>query len=436
MLGIHAVNPDESIIASVAWNLWTEGRLGTDLLAGAIPGIEHHLYWTQPLYYIVLAGWLGLWGLSLLSVRSLSTVLAFAVLGLLYYEGRLHRHRAAWLASALLLCDLFFDYAGTIGRMDMLAIALTTGAIVLIGIPERGRRHTIAAGALAAGAMLTHPLGAAAGVAVFVTIAIRAPRSLVLLIVGALPLVLLWLSYISLDPVSFGDQMGLQWARKADIPHSPVYNISRFIGFCGDWWPMAVVLWVGGTVGLLLDSQRKLPWLAAAASLWPVVLFFGEIVYPAYLAPAAAVGLASLAVRIRRGPHLVIFIVLVRLSPTVIDPPPLGGIDPDYPAYCAWIEEYLGEDQDVLLGLLPDPWFGLRHREDLRFHHAPPVVLSEVLLHAYVYEADVTVVGGYNPPGFFSVLHNWEQIGVRGQKLWVMEHGGMVDFGKLLAESQ
>jgi hypothetical protein len=64
------------------------------------------------------------------------------------------------------------------------------------------------------------------------------------------------------------------------------------------------------------------------------------------------------------------------------------------------------------------------------------VVLSEVLLHAYVYVADVTVVGGYNPPGFFSVLHNWEQIGVRGQKLWVMEHGGMVDFGKLLAESQ
>lgn len=317
--------------------------------------------------------------------------------------------------------------------MDMLAIVLTTAAIILVGVPERKRRHIVAAGTFAAGALLTHPLGAAAGVAVMATIAIRDRRSLPLLLAGALPPLLLWILYICQDPGSFTSQMGLQLARKAGTPHSPVYNASRFLGFYGAWWPAAALLWIGGAVGLFLERERKLPWFAGAACLWPVVLFFGEIIYPAYLAPAGAVGLASLAARINWGPRLVVVVVLARLAPVALDPPPAGGIDPGYPAYCEWIEQYLGRDHDVILGLLPDPWFGLRHREDLRFHHAPPVVIDEIRLHAYVYEADVTIIGGYNPPGFVSVMDNWELIGSNGQKLWVMEDIGMVDYDYVLA---
>ena len=74
MFGIYPVNPDESLCASIAWSLWSEGRLATTLLQGALPGIEHSVYWTPPLYYLVLAGWMGLFGPGLLAVRSLSLV--------------------------------------------------------------------------------------------------------------------------------------------------------------------------------------------------------------------------------------------------------------------------------------------------------------------------------------------------------------------------
>ena len=69
MFGTYPVNPDESLCASIAWTLWTEGRLATELLLGALPGLEHYVYWTPPLYYIVLAGWFGLWDFKVLLVE-------------------------------------------------------------------------------------------------------------------------------------------------------------------------------------------------------------------------------------------------------------------------------------------------------------------------------------------------------------------------------
>ena len=411
MLNIHNVNPDESIFASVAWNLWTEGRLGTDLLAGALPGIEHHVYWTMPLHHLVLAPWLGLWGLSLLSVRALSMALAAAVLGLLCWESRLHRNRACWMASAVLICDTSFDYAGTVGRMDMLAIALTTLAIVLIGKPDRKYWHVVAAGAISAGAALTHPLGACAGMAVLATVLIEDRKFAWHFLVGALPPILLWALYVLLDLETFAAQMSLQLARKSNNTNSPIDNGRRFLQLYGFWWPIAAIC------------------------LWPAVLLLGEVAYPAYVAPAAAVGLASLLARIRFGPVLVGLLLVIRLGPVVADPPPLGGIDPGYDAYCARVEKYLGRDHTVLLGLLPDPWFGLQHRADLDFRLAPPVPLNHYLLHSYVYQAAVTVIGGYNPPGFYGVMLNWETISIRGQKLWVLENDGrMVDYDEVLAE--
>lgn len=437
MFNIHAVNPDESTFASIAWNLWTEGRLGTDLLAGAIPGIEHHVYLTLPMHSFVLAGWLGLWGLSLLSVRALSMFLACVVLGLVFWDGRLQRHRAAWMASVFLLYDAAFDYAGTIGRMDMLAIALTTAAVTVVGIPARKPWHVVMAGLLASGALMTHPLGGAAGLAVILTLALSDRRSLWLFFAGAVPLVLLWLGYICLDIDTFAAQMAPQLSRKASNPHSLIDNGRRFLLLAGDWWPAAIVLWLGGAVGLLLEGRRRLPWLAAAVCLWPAVLFFGEVAYPAYVAPASAVGLACLVRRWRWrwSPALVAVLAVARLAPVAADPPPAAGIDPGYAAYCARIESYLGNDNDVLLGLLPDPWFGLQHRTDLRFRLAPGALLKDYQLYAYVFKADVTVVGGYNTPGFYDVMRNWEVISTRGQKLWVLEADGrMVDYDDVLAE--
>lgn len=430
MFGIHFTNPDESLFASIAWTLWTEGRLATDLLSGAIPGIETHVYWTPPLYYLVLAVWLGLWGLSLLSVRMLSMVLALGVLALLWRQGHRHALHAAWIAPGLALVDPFFGGAASMGRMDGLAIFLITATLVVVDGPL-SRRRAVLSGVLAAAAMLTHPLGAAAAVGAGVTTLVRQRGALLPMLAGAAPLLLLWGLYIAADVDSFVAQMGLQLARKSGHPFSPVDNLQRFANAFGPVPHAAVLLWVGGGLGLALEARRYLPWLVAVACLWPVILMSGELAYPAYLVPASALGLQALVARRHWAPWLVAGAVSVRLATVLIQPAPLGGIPATYSAYCRWLEPHLGRDNLVMLATVPDPWFELRHRDDLRFRHAPPVPIEEADLHDYVGRADVILTGGYNPPGFVSVFRNWDAIGTRGQRLWIVQENKLFDYDKV-----
>ena len=426
MFGIFATNPDESLCASIAWNLWTEGRLATDLLAGALPGIEHSVYWTPPFYYIVLAGWQGMWGPGLLSVRCLSLVLGLAVLVILWQRRR-HAGPAAWTASAIVIFDPMFQRAASMGRMDMLAIALTVAAIAVIE-HGRSRRHCLGAGILSAAALLTHPLGAAAVVAVGLTcLRGRLPAMLPFLL-GCAPLLLAWMVYLSLDPETFVAQMGLQLAVKADHARSPVDNVVRLVEFYGSSAAVFVGGFIGGMTGLLRGRRQLEPWLIGITSLCPVIIFSGELIYPAYLAPFTAVGLCHLLADFHWGRRALAAAVAVLAIRTAVDPPPLAGIDPHYQSYCDYVSAHLGSGHSVIVAVVPDPWFGLQGRADLRFRLAPPVLIPEDRLRAYVAQADDIVMGGYNPPGFYPILKDWEELAAPGQHLWWLDRGLLLGY--------
>ena len=52
---VPPVWPDEALFASAAADLIENGRLGTPLLAGVVPGIGEHTYWVPPLHLLYLA---------------------------------------------------------------------------------------------------------------------------------------------------------------------------------------------------------------------------------------------------------------------------------------------------------------------------------------------------------------------------------------------
>ncbi len=419
MFGIYATNPDESLFASIAWTLWTEGRLATDLLQGALPGIEYSVYWTPPFYYFVLAGWQGLFGPGLLSVRSLSLILGLALVVILW-----QRHRgvgaSAWTACGLILFDPALQRAASMGRMDMLAITLTVGSLTVLEVCRETRRD-VGAGMLAAAAFLTHPLGAAAIAAVGLTSLLRGRRPLLLFLCGSAPLLLAGGLYIAVDVDTFVAQMQLQLEVKAGRARSPLDNLQRVDEFFGNVAPLMLAAFLGGMAGLIVGRRELFPWLIGAVSLVPVILLSGELIYPAYMAPFTAVGLGWW-LRLSRWARRALLAAVLGFGVTLaIDPPPLAGIDPYNNDYCANVASRLGANHSVVLAVVPDPWFCLRKRSDLQIRLAPPVHLTREQLRTYLAKADDVVLGGYNPPGFDDVVREWDNWAKPGQRLWIVD---------------
>ncbi|HJP29335.1 MAG TPA: glycosyltransferase family 39 protein [Candidatus Latescibacteria bacterium] len=429
MFGIYPVNPDESLCASIAWSLWSEGRLATTLLQGALPGIEHSVYWTPPLYYLVLAGWMGLFGPGLLAVRSLSLILGLVLIVVLW-----QRHRSvgvtAWTSCALVLFDPSLQGAASMARMDMLAITLTAGSLTWLEVGRDERRY-LGVGALAAAAILTHPLGAAAMAAAGLTSLLRGRRLVLLFLAGSVPLLLAWGVYIALDVDTFVAQMQLQLAVKSGRAQSPLGNLQRLAELSGPLAPVLAVAFVGGLAGLIAGWRELLPWLIGAVCLAPLALFSGELVYPAYMAPFTAVGLGYWLQLSRWARRAVLVAVLALSMALIMDRPPLAGIDPTYELYCSYLSDHIGPGNTVLFAILPDPWFGFQHRTDLQLRVAPPVVIDMPQLDAYVGAADLVLFGGYNPPGFISIIKRWDEVAHPGEHLWILEGGELHDFANV-----
>lgn len=424
MFGIYHTNPDESLCASIAWTLWTEGHLGTDLLQGAIPGIEDRVYWTVPLYYILLAGWQGLFGPELLAGRCLSLLLGAGTLFLLARR----REQAAWTGAVIVLLSPAFQRAMSLARMDILAIFLTVAALVALESSRRPARQVLA-GVLAGLAALSHPLGLAAIVGVSTRLLTGRGWGRLWWVAGTLPPLALWGLYILLDPETFLAQMQLQFARKASNP-SPLEHLGKYLDF---WRPGTLLLAtvLGGFAGLILSGRRHLAWLACLTALIPVALLTGEFVYAAYVLPPAAVGLTTLFRRRLAACRGLALVAAIAVGATVLQPPPLAGIHPLYDDYCDMISSNIPANRTVLLGVYPDPWFGLRSREDLRLRFAAPVPLERDRLEDYVLAADDVIIGGYNPPGIRWIASQWKDLATGGQQLWLWDRGELFKYEEI-----
>ncbi len=155
---------DEAWYSSPSLSLIRYGNTGTPLLetAGKFwKGINQRTYWVPPLQFYVQVPWFKLFGFSLLTARL--HAMAWGLVALLSW-GQIVRLLTkdsvmALLAMLLFACDYQFVSQTALGRMDAMALALASMAILLyLELRERSLGWAILASQMAVVACgLTHP---------------------------------------------------------------------------------------------------------------------------------------------------------------------------------------------------------------------------------------------------------------------------------------
>lgn len=127
-------NSDEAWFFNPVYNYLNHGTTGTTILdATGMPwsGVEKYTYWQVPFYFVAEAGWMKVFGLNLLAMRSLSIVagLATVLLWLVFFRLLGFEQAIVRLAAVVILCDYAIITRSAEGRMDMLSAAFGTAAL-------------------------------------------------------------------------------------------------------------------------------------------------------------------------------------------------------------------------------------------------------------------------------------------------------------------
>ena len=165
---------DEAWYASPSWSLIHHGNTGTPYIetAGKFwKGMDHITYWVVPLQFFVQVPWIEVFGFGLVTMRvfaicwGLVALLAWARIVFLLSRSII----AALLTAFFLACDYQFASQMALARMDAMAVALATLAI--LAYLELRNRNFLWAVILSQAAVvacgLTHPT---AGVPAFIAV--------------------------------------------------------------------------------------------------------------------------------------------------------------------------------------------------------------------------------------------------------------------------
>jgi hypothetical protein len=222
---LHSVLPwcDEGWFSDPAWNLMTRGAMANTALDPTatwrevnLTGIDRHAYWIMPLYVVAQVPWYEIAGFGLMAMRWFSVFWGLVAL-LAWYRilSALAQDRAVALAAlACMAVDFNLIFSASVGRMDMMAVALgSLGVAVYLELREKSLARALLLGnLLAACACLTHPNAVFfAADLLFLTLYLdrsrlrnwRAAAGLVLPYAAALAV---WGAYIAEEPAVFAAQ--------------------------------------------------------------------------------------------------------------------------------------------------------------------------------------------------------------------------------------
>jgi hypothetical protein len=153
---------DEAAFVDPAVNLATRGVLGTEIFQGIVPGIEQHIYFHQPFYYVALAGWFRLFGIGLVQARAFSLLFAVVIVVFVYLlSRRWATAKQAFIVAALCAVSFWLINRASFARMDTLCVALILASVfVYMRATEKAKVSLYGISGLLAGvAFVTHPLG-------------------------------------------------------------------------------------------------------------------------------------------------------------------------------------------------------------------------------------------------------------------------------------
>ncbi len=161
---------DEGNAADPAHTLAQAGYLGSRILDGKghplireFPGFDHYTYWTVPLYLVTLAGWIKVFGFSIVSMRVLSAIFGGVTIiaGASFARNLTRSPLVGVLAALFLATDYTLILSASTVRMDIMVAALGFGALAAyVKLREKNlMRAALAGGALTAAACFAHPVG-------------------------------------------------------------------------------------------------------------------------------------------------------------------------------------------------------------------------------------------------------------------------------------
>ena len=147
------------VLRFVTWsNLWLDEALTVNIASLPLDEIPAALRrdGAPPLYYVLLHGWMQVFGTGDLAVRALSGLFSVATLPLMWVTGRrLGGRRVAWAALLALATSPFAVRYATEARMYSLVMLLTVvGGLSLMELLERPSRRAAVGLALVSGLLL------------------------------------------------------------------------------------------------------------------------------------------------------------------------------------------------------------------------------------------------------------------------------------------
>jgi 4-amino-4-deoxy-L-arabinose transferase-like glycosyltransferase len=162
----HRPQIDEGMFASPAYNLASEGYLGTTVLEtekSPLTRIEQRTYWVMPLYLLNTAASFKILGFSLFSMRFVNILWGFGLLLAWYFIilKLTDNKNTAILCLILLACDYTVLDTSAAGRMDMMSASLGfIGIAAFLLLRERNLTLAVLLSqTFVAASGLTHPNG-------------------------------------------------------------------------------------------------------------------------------------------------------------------------------------------------------------------------------------------------------------------------------------
>ncbi len=288
---------DEPGFVDPAATFARRGFLGTNLYLGQLPGMERHVYWQPPVYFVSLGLWFKAFGIGLVQARLFSVFCGLVIVLCVYWLSRFWA--SPWQSlgvSALCAVSVWVGDGARVARMDALcaAFVLLCAAFYLRAVRRTTRPAAYSLVGLFAGlALLTHPLGIAAALAVIAHMAWRRRHfpEFVAVLTPFLLCLLGWLAYIGQDIGAFRAQMGAQEARRALYAEPPFWF--WFFSSKLHVWTLAILLGSGAWAATQMRRFRDADFVVLLGFVTLVAATYGRLsFYFVYFVPLFCVTLA------------------------------------------------------------------------------------------------------------------------------------------------
>src|SRR4030042_3696464 len=131
-----SVWPDEAIYADIAKNFISEGRMGTDLWKGLVPGIENNALWNPPAFFLITAFVCKIFGVTIITLRMVS-VFAGAVFLIIFFlfAKKILKTSNVWvylIPCVLLVLDYAFLKSAKVSRPEVFVLLWGIIAVYLL----------------------------------------------------------------------------------------------------------------------------------------------------------------------------------------------------------------------------------------------------------------------------------------------------------------